>query len=581
VPPPVQPHPAVPRLAAPPLLDADARGAAYLTSVALSLQPAWHQFLEDCRLRLPAGHPLNEMSLVAIAELEIDPSGQVRDVRLATSGNADFDRAAKQVIVDASPLPKPPRELWSDDDHVHLAWTFARDRRQAGPATAQIIDVELPLRAAVDRWIWERDLSRAARKLARAAPSSDRDVVIERLMVAALREALESSDGAVRRAAVEAIGQAKLDVLAAEVRARVTWPSDLELRLAAIQTSAVLRDGEAADEMRLLFERQLDEEPRLALAAARGIAALGKTSWDGGMYMGSLSAAAPNPTALQALAFVPLPEVASSLPKWFRSPNARQRAGVCSALAGYSPDLAWPLLARGLADRDASVRASCLASTHAPRLGHAYSPTERAAIAAQKSAFALLRKLARDRDSIVRAQAVTALAALDPSELPNASGDPSAEVRAAYAAGLAASITLEEAALRNAAATRDSAKLREATAHLRVLADDRDPDVRAAAWTTQVAVGRDPELRARALRAASDAAPQVRRVAVRALDSDTELLSHASHDESSEVRTAALVELAGRRGRAASTELLLQRLADAPPGSGERVRTALAWLLAR
>src|SRR5690606_17249907 len=102
------------------------------------LQPAWHQFLEDCRLRLPARHALNEMSLTAIAELEVDRRGQVRDVALETSGNADFDRAARQVIADASPLPPPPRALWSDDDQVHLAWTFARDRRQAGPATAQI-----------------------------------------------------------------------------------------------------------------------------------------------------------------------------------------------------------------------------------------------------------------------------------------------------------------------------------------------------------------------------------------------------------------------------------------------------------
>ena len=31
-----------------------ARGAAYLTAVALQLQPGWGQFLDDCRLRLAA-----------------------------------------------------------------------------------------------------------------------------------------------------------------------------------------------------------------------------------------------------------------------------------------------------------------------------------------------------------------------------------------------------------------------------------------------------------------------------------------------------------------------------------------------
>ena len=61
-----------------------------------------------------------------------------------------------------------------------------------------------------------------------------------------------------------------------------------------------------------------------------------------------------------------------------------------------------------------------------------------------------------------------------------------------------------------------------------------------------------------------------------------ELLAHlATSDDAQEVRTEALVQLAGRRGRTAAGAILLERLATAPPGSAERVRTALAWLLAR
>ena len=75
--------------------------------------------------------------------------------------------------------------------------------------------------------------------------------------------------------------------------------------------------------------------------------------------------------------------------------------------------------------------------------------------------------------------------------------------------------------------------------------------------------------------------PSVRRAAVRAIEDDAILLQLAKTDEAAEVRTAALIQLATRRGRAASTDLLLERLAEGIPGSGERVRTATAWLLAR
>ena len=78
-----------------------------------------------------------------------------------------------------------------------------------------------------------------------------------------------------------------------------------------------------------------------------------------------------------------------------------------------------------------------------------------------------------------------------------------------------------------------------------------------------------------------DAAPQVRLAALGALDNDDALARLATTDDSPDVRTAATVQLAGRRGRAASEQRLLQRLAAAPPASAERVRVALAWLLAR
>src|SRR5450432_1847534 len=88
------PPPQAPRLLPPTPIDPNARGATYLTSVALQLQPGWGQFLDDCRLRLPAAHPLNQMKLAATAELVIDLNGKVIEIMLpAPSGNADFDHA--------------------------------------------------------------------------------------------------------------------------------------------------------------------------------------------------------------------------------------------------------------------------------------------------------------------------------------------------------------------------------------------------------------------------------------------------------------------------------------------------------
>src|SRR5262245_36740801 len=61
--------PSGPKLPEPKAIDPGVRGAVYLTAVAGHIQPAWGQFLEDCRLRLPKTHPLNQSALVAIADL--------------------------------------------------------------------------------------------------------------------------------------------------------------------------------------------------------------------------------------------------------------------------------------------------------------------------------------------------------------------------------------------------------------------------------------------------------------------------------------------------------------------------------
>src|SRR6185295_9585071 len=123
-------------------------------------------------------------TLAVTFDLAIGPSGAiVRRTQIATSGNGDFDTAAADVLADASPLPAPPSEVVSDDGLAHLRWQFARDRRQAGAATARVVTVELPLVTVINDLIGRGELARAARRIA-AAPEADptRGAATERVM---------------------------------------------------------------------------------------------------------------------------------------------------------------------------------------------------------------------------------------------------------------------------------------------------------------------------------------------------------------------------------------------------------------
>jgi HEAT repeat protein len=550
-PPPVL-APSGPRLPPPPAIDPGVRGAAYLTAVAAHIQPAWGQFLEDCRLRLPKQHPLNAPGLAAAAELAIARDGRVVKLAIAQgSGNGDFDRAVQQVLGDASPLPRPPSDLESDDEAVHLRWLFARDRRQAGPATARVLTVQLPLLGVVERLLERGAIARAAHRILQApGADADRAAATERVMIAALREGLASTDGGVRRAAVDAVGRAGVQALAGQIQVLLVSAVDVDLRLAAIGAAAALGDPAAAAAILPDYRADLAGRPRVALEETAALVKLGRAAEVAAAIRAELEAAIadgarrgpfvpPGGTALAALALAPDPELAPRLVGWFQRGDARVRASVCTALPAAAPAQAAQLVGRGLRDPDAMVRAACAEA--AGRAGGA---------PADPQLVRRLRELVRDPDRIVRARAVAALAIVDPGHRSRVLEDPAAEVRAA-----------------GAATATD--------AELRVLASDRDPDVRAAAIARIGA--RAPEL---AARAAADGAAQVRRAAVAVLE-DEATIEYLARDDSPEVATAAQVRLAARRGRAAIAIPSLQRIIAAPGGGPERVRIALAWLLAR
>lgn len=547
--------PSGPRLPPPPAIDPGVRGAAYLTAIAGHLQPAWGQFLEDCRLRLPAQHPLNAPGLAATAELAIARDGRVVKLGIAQgSGNGDFDRAVQQVLGDASPLPRPPSDLESDDEAVHVRWLFARDRRQAGPATAGVMTVRLPLLGVVERLLARGAIARAAHRILQGAGSdTERVAAAERVMIAALREGLASADGGVRRAAALAVGRAGVQALAGELHALLAPTIDVELRLAAIGAAAALGDPAAASPILADYRADLASRPRVALEKTAALVKLGRAADVAAALRAELAPpraggappGAPGSAALAALALAPDPELAPKLAGWLQRGDARVRAGVCTALPAAAPAQAAQLVGRGLRDPDATVRAACAEAVGRSRASGA---------APDAPLVRRLRELVRDRDRVVRARAVAALAILDPGRRPplgtGAVDDPAAEVRAAAAASAT-------------------------DAELRVLAADREDEVRAAAIAR---LGdRVPEL---AAQAAADRAAQVRRAAVGVL-ADEATLEYLAHDDSPEVATEARVRIAARRGRAQATIPALRRIVAAPGGGPERVRTALAWLLAR
>lgn len=576
----------MPRLQPPPVLDLEQADAPYRAAVALVLQPGWVQFLEDCRLRLPVGHPLNDFALSTTAELTVDGSGTVLEVSVAGSGNVDFDRAVRQVIRDGAPLPKPPAGLWSDDDRVHLRWLFARDRRQAGPATASVIDVSLPVKEVTARLIKAGDLTRAAKRIKREKAGAARDAATTALMEAGLQEALSTSDGAVRRAALAAIGEGRVGRLAEDVYQLIHSTSDRELRAVALETAAALGDRSANQELLAELKIDVKRDRKLALAGADALIALDGKDEVARLLRDEVATSPPNPIALHVLARVAVPAVTPKLAGWMRAGDVRVRSGVCSAVAAVPAAAAVPVLAKGLRDRDASVRTSCLDAVSA-RMASGTEGKAAAVIGAAN--VGRVGELVKDRDVGVRSAAIRAFAYVhqgssndagpsSAAKLPDLGGDAAAEVRVAY---LKAISTLSMVRPMDGGQDR-----------VKPLLDDRDADVRAAAWTTfgmlllrpvdKIHADAPPaEFDQLVARATKDSAAQVRRAVVDVMTDDVALIRVSGTDDDGEVRTRALVRLAQRGGRAATIELLLGRFEQATPGSVERVRAALAWHVAK
>lgn len=545
-PPPAPPNPAMQELPAAAPVDPSAEGAPYLTLVASRLGPEWRHFLDDCRTRLPPEHPLNTLSLEARAQLVVDRTGKVVARQLTGSGNADFDAAVAEVIDAVAPLPAPPAWLLSDDDQLRLSWLFARDARQASPAFAQVTWQEEPAPDVVTRRLAAGDIAGAARRLSRL---SDEDPVLRgearRVFLAAVAEALAGS-GQVQRAAVEAVRRAGLKELSPQLEPLARDP-DPALRAAAVTALAAVGDAKVAP--LLLEQLAATRDGQLAAALARALTTMGPAaSPDAAVVKLADGDREAQLTALAALGELTVsPALAQRVSKWATSRDPAIRGALCAALAKAKATamLRWQILGKGLDDRDGSTRAACTAAL---------------VVVAQKPQPWMLTALGRlvdDRDQRVRAAAVAASmrwapTRLDP-QLPRLVADGDAAVRAATVAALAR---------------------RGDVTQLRALLADPDAGVRRTAALALVMVD-GPAVREAALR---DADPRVRMVALEVKGDLPLTLKLLANDEAPEVRTEVEVLHVANHGETLQSGMV--RLSGADAATLDRVRIAMAWLLA-
>jgi len=88
----------------------------------------------------PADHPLNNWELYTVLEIVIDPDGSVVEDKLRivhNSGRLEFDVAAIDTIMTASPYEPTPKKIRSPDGRVYIHWGFYRNHRQCGTFNAQ------------------------------------------------------------------------------------------------------------------------------------------------------------------------------------------------------------------------------------------------------------------------------------------------------------------------------------------------------------------------------------------------------------------------------------------------------------
>jgi hypothetical protein len=78
-------------------------------------------------------HPLNDFDLYTVIEASINPDGTMHKTTIThSSGKLEFDVAAIDTLISASPYEETPEAIRSADGRVYLRWGFYRNWRQCG-----------------------------------------------------------------------------------------------------------------------------------------------------------------------------------------------------------------------------------------------------------------------------------------------------------------------------------------------------------------------------------------------------------------------------------------------------------------
>jgi TonB family protein len=123
----------------------------YLRKLHAHVHKRWtDNFLALVGQNIALTDPLNDAARAAEADVVVSAKGKLVSATITKgSGFAGFDDAVLEVLRDSVPFPAPPVASRSDDDNLHLRWTFARDERRC--AGVVVIHADDPLEIAVPK----------------------------------------------------------------------------------------------------------------------------------------------------------------------------------------------------------------------------------------------------------------------------------------------------------------------------------------------------------------------------------------------------------------------------------------------
>ncbi|MCP4444774.1 MAG: hypothetical protein GY811_05440 [Myxococcales bacterium] len=547
-------------LGAPPKLAAQTADGEYLEAVAEAIQPAWSSFLEDCRLRLPPTHELNAASLEMSVVLVLSREGAVLDVRSAkSSGNEEYDQVALEIVGDLGSLPAPPTSRLSDDDRVYLQWLFARDTRQAGPATASWKHVELPLAQALPKLLAASQFTTAATRVMKSgstpAEATGFYTQISRAMVGT---GLAETEPRLQVIALHAVshGGGKAYLPNVRTAARSTEPA---VAVAAIEALAAIGEESDKELLSSFAHGASGVGGEVSAAAAAASLRLGSGTDVAQQAVADLTGNddAARRAALAVLAVLSAPESVAPLSAIMLSDRKEardDRVAAATALgrqASESSKAAKALLA-GTEKGDASVRSAC---------------TGALAVAAKaglrnRLAYWRVLELLKDRDERVRAAAILAAAALDPGRFAK-------ELKSVRAAGSKLVLTSLAEAL---------AMIPGSVSLGRLLDLSTVPSEGMRIWAARGLAGRKEAKAQQALaRLRSDESPKVRVAAMRGLI-DVPQLTELLGDVSPNVQAMAFAALTKIQGRETTSSRLGISLSRPKLAAATRLLWIDAWL---